>query len=88
MARGVEAGLVSAQLRDDDPALIWTVDDNDWVYEARLTTAGQALYHGYPLLPRDAFARKIIARYLDWVYGQRNLTLANSARLAQDRYAQ
>ena len=87
MSRGVRAGLVSDQWRLGDPALLWSVDDDGWIFEARLTVAGQALYHGYPMLPRDAMAPKVIARYAEWVYATQR-ELVPSVERAQDRYAQ
>lgn len=88
LARGVRAGLVGARLRDGDPALLWTVDDDGWIYEARLTVAGQAIYHAFPILTRDAVARRVIARYLAYVYESGDAELAASAANVQDRYAQ
>lgn len=87
MRRGVQAGLVSDQWRLGDPALIWSVDDDGWIYEARLTLATQALYHGYPMLPPDAMAPKVIARYAAWVYDTQRAELNISIHRAQERYS-
>jgi hypothetical protein len=40
------------------------------VYEARLTSKARAIYHGYPLLPGDPVANKVISRFRDWAYDQ------------------
>jgi hypothetical protein len=86
MARGIRAGLIGHRDAKGDPTLLWTVDDNGWIYEARITTATQALYHGYPLLAGDAFARKVIARYSEYVYAHPQLQLERSLEDALERY--
>ena len=60
------AALWSESASHGDPRILWTVDDNGWIYEMRITVPGRAQYHGYPILPNDAFARKIISRFIDW----------------------
>ena len=60
--RGVMLGLWSDQASGDVPSLLWTVDESGWIYELRITNAGLAQYHGYPVLTNDAFARHILAR--------------------------
>lgn len=88
LATGVQAGLLGHNRKADGvPTIIWTVWDTGWVFEARITNAVLAEYHGYPLLPSDAFARQIIARYREWVYGQRNSPqLMRSVRQAEGLY--
>jgi len=68
LERGILAGLFGDLSSQGDPTMLWTIDDSGWIYELRLTTAGQALYHGYPLLPSNALGRKIIARFEAWLY--------------------
>jgi hypothetical protein len=65
--RGIMAGLIGDKVSQNDPGLFWTIDDNGWVYEARITLPGRAIYHGYPLLPGDAMATKIIGRLSRWI---------------------
>lgn len=60
--RGVMLGLWSDQRNGDVPSLLWTIDDNGWIFELRITNPGQAQYHGYPILPGDAFARHVLVR--------------------------
>ncbi len=55
-------GLWSDQKDGDAPSLLWTIDESGWIFELRITGSDQALYHGYPLLPEDAFARHILVR--------------------------
>ena len=88
LERGIIAGLIGHNDAKGDPTLIWTVDDSGWIYEARITTPTQAVYHGYPLLPVDAFARKVIARYTQWVYREPEPApaLVQSLQNALDRY--
>ena len=40
--------------------LIWSVDDNGWVYELQMTNAGQNEHHGYPLRANDPFVEKVL----------------------------
>ena len=68
LERGVMAGLTSDSMASGVPRLVWTVDDNGWVYEARLTNVGGALYHGYPLLPGDVVATQVLGRFTRWAY--------------------
>ena len=86
LERGVLAGLVSDRDNQGDPAILWTVDDDGWIYEARITTPTQAVYHGYPLLPGDAFARKVISRFDHYARAHPELPLAPCLENALDRY--
>lgn len=86
LERGIGAGLIGHRDVKGDPAILWTVDDNGWIYEARITTPTQAIYHGYPLLEGDAFARKVISRYADYVYANPQLALQRSLDNALDLY--
>jgi hypothetical protein len=88
LRRGILSGLVGEN--DDnrgDPTLLWSIDDNGWIYEARLTIPGRALYHGYPVLRSEAIARAIIARYIHWVYNSDAAVLFSSVQELQERYA-
>jgi hypothetical protein len=62
LVRGVMLGLWSDQSNGDVPNLLWTLDESGWIFELRITNSGQAQYHGYPVLPNDAFARHILVR--------------------------
>jgi hypothetical protein len=86
VVRGIRAGLIGHRDSRGDPTVLWTVDDNGWVYEARLTTATKAVYHGYPLLEGDAFARKVISRYAEYVDAHPEVRLERSLENALDRY--
>lgn len=46
--------------------LIWTVDDNGWVYELQVTNEAQNQHHGYPLLPSDPFAPDVVSKFTAW----------------------
>ena len=85
--RGIIAGLIGDNDKQGDPTIIWTVDDDGWIYEGRITTPTQAVYHGYPLLPSDAFSKKVIARYTEYVYTPENKHLLFSLEQAMERYA-
>lgn len=87
LRRGIDAGLIGHNLRyGTTPTILWAISNAGWVFEARITNVDQFLYHGYPLLPGDAFARQVIARYSEWVYGQPNSPYLPPLRAAQGRY--
>jgi hypothetical protein len=65
--RGVAAGLMGDRSDLNCPTILWTIDDNGWIYELRLTNRDQAVYHGYPVRFNDAMARKVIVRFQQWV---------------------
>ena len=65
LLRGIDLGLWSERGDEDGPALLWTIDDNGWIFELRVTNAGLAQYHGYPVLPGDAFAQHVLTRARD-----------------------
>ncbi len=71
--------------------MLWTLDDNGWIYELRQTVVGQAIYHGYPLVPSNALGRKVLARFEEWLLSlappARDPTLHNALREAQNRYS-
>lgn len=87
LRRGILAGLIGHNDRQGDPTLLWTVDDNGWIYEGRLTIPSQALYHGYPVLRTEAVARVVIARYIQYVYSRNIDALVRSAQEVQGRYS-
>jgi hypothetical protein len=84
--RGILAGLIGHIDKQGDPTVLWTVDDNGWIYEGRITVPTQALYHAYPLLPNDAFAKKVIERYSLWINQQDAPELHATLVNALDRY--
>ena len=86
LRRGIDAGLFGKVNKKDDPGLLWSVDDNGWIYEAQITNPGYAVYHAYPVLPNEAIARKVLMRYADYVAGSGDPGLAASLQAAQRRY--
>lgn len=62
LRRGIGLGLWSERGDEDGPALLWTIDDTGWIFELRVTNAGLAEYHGYPVVPGDAFALHVLTR--------------------------
>ncbi len=62
LVRGVMLGLWSDQHNRDAPSLLWTPDEGGWIFELRITNPGRPQYHGYPVLPGDAFARHVLLR--------------------------
>lgn len=87
LALGIEAGLVGEEERArNEPALIWTVAYEGWIFEGRITVPGQAIYHAYPVLANDPTGDVVLRRYRYWV--QENLTedLLISLAACEDRY--
>lgn len=60
MSRGIRAGLIGTG------RLLWTVADSGWIFEARLTNAATAEYHGYPVRPTEPIAALVLRRYAAW----------------------
>lgn len=93
LKRGILAGLWrEGGAADEPPDMLWTIDDNGWIYELPITNAGTAQYHGYPLLPSDAFAKQVIEVYSAWaltatrVQLQQDPSIINAMNAAQGRY--
>lgn len=61
LRRGIKAGLVGPSAR-----LIWTVGDDGWIFEGRITNVGQDVYHGYPVRPTEAIADPVYRRFCRW----------------------
>lgn len=68
LRRGVFAGLIGRQGWPDEPRTLWTLDRSGWIFEGRITHPGRAIYHGYPILPGDAIAAKVISQFQRWLY--------------------
>ncbi len=86
LKRGIAAGLFGKGTKKGDPSLLWTVDDNGWIYEAQITNPGYGLYHAYPVLPNEAIAGKVLMRYADYVTQQNDPVLDLSLVAARKRY--
>jgi len=56
--RGLKAGLIGSNL--------WTIGENGWIFECRLTNAAQNEYHGYPVRPTEAIAEPVYRRFKAW----------------------
>lgn len=86
LERGILAGLWGDKRKKGDPHLLWSVDDNGWIYEAQVTNPGYAGYHAYPVLPTEAVARRVLARYVEYVLNRNDPVLNQSLELANGRY--
>jgi hypothetical protein len=58
IVRGLQAGLIGTNL--------WTVGDDGWIFEARLTNVLQNEYHGYPVRPSEVIAEPVYRRFRAW----------------------
>ena len=85
MRLGIMAGLMGEATLSEDPRIIWAVDATGWVYEARVTNTGQTSFHGYPLLPGDAMATKVVRRFERWVYDSDDKSLYTLDKLTRER---
>ncbi|MEA3642364.1 MAG: hypothetical protein VBE63_20830 [Lamprobacter sp.] len=61
LKRGIQAGLIAASTR-----VIWTISDEGWIFEGRITNAEQHEYHGYPLRPSEPITHAVYQRFLAW----------------------
>jgi len=66
LARGITAGLIGKVEVQGIPTMVWTVADDGWIFEARITNPAQADYHGYPVRSSEAIAEKVYRRFADW----------------------
>ncbi len=92
LRRGIMAGLWSENTTQKHPTILWTVDDNGWIYELRITNPTIGQYHGYPLLPNDAFARKVLAQFVNCASDitpaglEEDPTILSALKSAQGKY--
>lgn len=63
LRRGIAAGLIGPGDR-----ILWTVGDDGWIFEGRITNREQCEYHGYLVMPSEAIARKVYQRYALWAH--------------------
>lgn len=66
--------------------LIWTVDDNGWVYELQLTNSGRNEHHGYPLRAGDPFVEKIFRFFAAWAVHDGTENDRRAAEACRNRY--
>lgn len=78
--RGVQARLVGKN------ALLWTVADNGWIFEGRLTNVVTTEYHGYPVRPTEAIAEKVYRRYSAWAFDRGNVADREAAIKCAELY--
>lgn len=63
LREGIQRGLVSEQWRHGYPQNVWAVTSEGIALEAQLENPGNGTYHGYPLLPDDAFSAQVLAHW-------------------------
>jgi hypothetical protein len=61
LRRGIRAGLIGASAR-----ILWTISDEGWIFECRITNAEQDEYHGYPVRPNEPIADDVYHRFQQW----------------------
>jgi len=83
LRRGLTAGLIGEVETQGIPTMIWTVADDGWIFEARITNAGRPDYHGYPVRASEAIAKIVYDRFADWANqhgGGREIAAADACR--------
>jgi hypothetical protein len=66
--------------------LIWTVDDNGWVYELQMTNASRNEHHGYPLRATDPFVERVYRFFEAWASKQGTIADRDAAAACRKRY--
>ncbi|HVC63598.1 MAG TPA: hypothetical protein VND19_24935 [Acetobacteraceae bacterium] len=67
LTEGIRAGLIGKVEAQGVPTMLWTVSDQGWIFEARVTNVGLADYHGYPVRASESIAEQVYSRFRDWV---------------------
>lgn len=80
--QGIEAGLIGKG------EMLWAMCNSGWIYEARITNRDRSEYHGYPVRPSEAIARKVFDRFEEWVLSDlvRQQTLSTTLENCRNRY--
>lgn len=81
LRRGIQAGLIG-----DPPRIIWTLGDDGWIFEGRITNPEQHLYHGYPVRPAEPIAEDVYRRYVTWAAVHGNVEDNEAATRCQALY--
>lgn len=71
--RGITASLVGVRM-------FWTVADDGWIFEARLTNSIAHEYHGYPVRPTEAIAEPVAKRFYEWAHAKGSSIEQNAAQ--------
>ncbi|MGE4244068.1 hypothetical protein [Ramlibacter sp.] len=75
LERGLKSGLVG---KGD---IVWTVFDNGWIMECRVTNRISREYHGYPVRPGEAIAEGVYRRFAAYVRNSRSSTSGERAAM-------
>lgn len=67
LRRGIRAGLIGKLAVQGVPTIVWTVADDGWIFEARVTNPSQADYHGFPVRGSEAIAERVYVHFAQWV---------------------
>lgn len=63
--------------------LVWTVDDNGWIYELQITNQVRNEHHGYPLRAGDPFIERIFRHFKAWAESEVRMTIGGLQRPAK-----
>lgn len=66
--------------------LIWTVDDNGWIYELQITNSVRNEHHGYPLRAGDPFVERIFRYFNTWAASDGTDDDRRAAEACRNRY--
>lgn len=81
LRRGIKAGLIASSTR-----LIWTISDEGWIFEGRVTNIEQREYHGYPLRPSEPIAEAVYRRFSAWAATHGEAADKQAASNSRDLY--
>lgn len=81
LRRGIDAGPIG-----HGDSILWTVGDDGWIFEGRITNAEQGEYHGYPVRPSEAIAQAIFERFAAWARDQGKDVDREAATRCQELY--
>jgi hypothetical protein len=63
LSEGILRGLVDTDWKNGFPKIVWAVSGDGICLEARLDSSGSGIYHGYPLLLKEAFLKIVRKRW-------------------------
>lgn len=81
LKRGIAAGLLGQGGR-----ILWTIGDDGWIFEGRVTNEARQEYHAYPVRPSEAIARPVYERYAAWAQAHGDTTDREAQARCRDLY--
>mgnify|MGYP000902506815 CR=1 FL=1 len=79
LQRGLKAKLIGERI-------VWSIADDGWIFEARLTNCVTDEYHGYPVRPSEAIAELVFERFAHWAKNHGSRSEKEAVLRCADRY--